>query len=208
MHSESVVSPQMWWTRCATNCRDLLFKVRTPRSVTRLSLLTRRSTWQAALYVLCALYLLASALAGEFKVVFTEDDLTKGDGQSFTIKLTDDSIHWPWVLPTDDLVNSTWSTLEVYVNGIKLGPAHSLYREIRDFGEGRYSHWGEALYVSLPPSIAGPNDLQIVATAPLELSAWIAIPGVASVLLSVISLSTAARWAQDRFGIDPAWGGH
>jgi hypothetical protein len=48
--------------------------------------------------------------------------------------------------------NPNWSsTLIVYENGKKLGPAHTQHQDIRDNGSGRYSHWGgdpETLYFS------------------------------------------------------------
>jgi RNA polymerase sigma factor (sigma-70 family) len=44
------------------------------------------------------------------------------------------------------------SRLALFENGIRLGPAHTLHREIRDHGNGRFSHWhfkgGQVLYFS------------------------------------------------------------
>ena len=40
------------------------------------------------------------------------------------------------------------SPLVLYEDGVALGPAHVLHAEIRDGGEGRYSHWGPSLYFS------------------------------------------------------------
>ena len=40
------------------------------------------------------------------------------------------------------------SKLKLYEDGIALGPAHSEHAEIRQYGRGRYSHWGNTLYFS------------------------------------------------------------
>jgi hypothetical protein len=40
------------------------------------------------------------------------------------------------------------SKLKLYEDGLALGPAHSNHAEIRQYGRGRYSHWGNALYFS------------------------------------------------------------
>jgi hypothetical protein len=40
------------------------------------------------------------------------------------------------------------SSLKVYEDGIALGPAHSQHDDIRQLGQGRYSHWGDTLYIS------------------------------------------------------------
>ena len=48
------------------------------------------------------------------------------------------------------------SHLLLFENGVPLGPAHSDHLSIREFGGGRFSHWGEWLYFSssenLPPN--------------------------------------------------------
>ncbi len=40
------------------------------------------------------------------------------------------------------------STLMIYEDGRPLGPAHAQHDNIRKMGQGRFSHWGEALYFS------------------------------------------------------------
>lgn len=42
----------------------------------------------------------------------------------------------------------TGSTLQVYENGVALGPAHSVHNDIRNIGKGRFSHWETGLYFS------------------------------------------------------------
>jgi hypothetical protein len=40
------------------------------------------------------------------------------------------------------------SKLRLFENGVELGPAHSTHRDIRSFGLGQFSHWGNSLYFS------------------------------------------------------------
>jgi pectate lyase len=42
----------------------------------------------------------------------------------------------------------TVSILRLFENGVELHPPHSAHQDIRDFGEGRFSHWGTTLYFS------------------------------------------------------------
>jgi hypothetical protein len=48
----------------------------------------------------------------------------------------------------DTLQAPNVSTLRIYEDGVALGPAHSQHADIRQFGRGRYSHWGDSLYFS------------------------------------------------------------
>lgn len=42
----------------------------------------------------------------------------------------------------------TASKLRLFENGVELGPAHSVHHDIRAFGLGQFSHWGNTLYFS------------------------------------------------------------
>src|SRR4051812_12468065 len=48
----------------------------------------------------------------------------------------------------DDMVDPQRSTLELFENGIRLGPAHSEHQRIRDHGHGPFSHWNGYVYFS------------------------------------------------------------
>lgn len=48
----------------------------------------------------------------------------------------------------DSIQNPNGSALRLYENGVELGPAHSPHAEIRQYGGGRFSHWGDTLYFS------------------------------------------------------------
>jgi len=48
----------------------------------------------------------------------------------------------------DSIDNHRASSLQLFENGNPLGPAHSLHRDIRSEGRGRFSHWHSNLYFS------------------------------------------------------------
>lgn len=50
--------------------------------------------------------------------------------------------------PGDSVSQPTVSVLRVFENGQELGPPHSLHANIRQVGQGRFSHWGTDLYLS------------------------------------------------------------
>ncbi|MDP9080749.1 MAG: pectate lyase [Bacteroidota bacterium] len=55
---------------------------------------------------------------------------------------------YPLTQTGDSNSQPTVSTLQLYENGVELGPAHSVHQDIRDIGKGAFSHWGTALYFS------------------------------------------------------------
>jgi pectate lyase len=75
---------------------------------------------------------------------------------SYTVSLTNlksdggyaYKIAYPLTQTGDSNTEPTVSTLRLYENGVELGPAHSVHQDIRDFGKGRFSHWGTTLYFS------------------------------------------------------------
>ena len=52
----------------------------------------------------------------------------------------------PTGAPSDSLDDQTISTLQLYEDGMALGPAHSLHDDIRNIGRGRFSHWLDEIY--------------------------------------------------------------
>ena len=62
-------------------------------------------------------------------------------GHSYVVKQNFDT-------PGDTSMAPNSSTLRIYEDGIPLGPAHSGHADIREFGRGRFSHWGDVLYFS------------------------------------------------------------
>ncbi|WP_395803598.1 polysaccharide lyase family 1 protein [Daejeonella sp.] len=53
-----------------------------------------------------------------------------------------------FIIPGDSESSPTSSTLKLFENGKELGPAHTSHKDIRVYGKGRFSHWGNSLYFS------------------------------------------------------------
>ena len=51
-------------------------------------------------------------------------------------------------ITSDSTSNSRISTLRIFEDGLELATAHTPHQTIRDFGEGRFSHWEKNLYFS------------------------------------------------------------
>jgi hypothetical protein len=58
----------------------------------------------------------------------------------------------------DSLDQPQRSSLRLFENGCEVGPAHSTHDEIRKLGGGRYSHWGNQLYLSAADSDRRPDQ--------------------------------------------------
>ncbi|MDB4923342.1 hypothetical protein [Mucilaginibacter sp.] len=54
--------------------------------------------------------------------------------------------HLPEVGDSDQ--QPTISTLRLFENGVELGPAHAVHNDIRRYGQGQFSHWGDVLIFS------------------------------------------------------------
>lgn len=50
--------------------------------------------------------------------------------------------------PGDSPGSPAASSMRLFEDGVELGPAHSAHAEIRERGQGRFSHWNNALYFS------------------------------------------------------------
>lgn len=81
----------------------------------------------------------------EAPIVF-DGEINVGTGvleESFAYRILQD-----FGIPSDSEGNNEVSTLRVFEDLIELGPAHSVHRDIRSDGGGRFSHWRENLYLS------------------------------------------------------------
>lgn len=80
--------------------------------------------------------------------------------------------HISYPLPDtgDSNAQPTISTMRLFENGVELGPAHSVHQDIRDYGKGRFSHWGTTLYFSASdntnPATNGRKYTYTIGTAP------------------------------------------
>jgi len=61
----------------------------------------------------------------------------------------------------DSANNPYGSTIRVLVNGLELSSPHSLHDDIREKGEGRFSHWHDHLIFSLPTGIVNSDVSQV-----------------------------------------------
>jgi len=70
---------------------------------------------------------------------------------------------WTCALPAccpagDSAEQPQRSSLRLFENGHEIGPPHSSHDEIRNIGGGRYSHWGDRLYLSAAAPGARPDQ--------------------------------------------------
>lgn len=77
----------------------------------------------------------------QFDGVVNVEDSEKEDFYAFRVSQSFDVD--PDITSSEDV-----STLRIFEDGVELGPAHSLHRDIRELGEGRFSHWHTNLYFS------------------------------------------------------------
>jgi hypothetical protein len=90
---------------------------------------------------------------------------------------------WPFVSAPDSSDAPFQSQLNVYENGVRLGPAHALHENIRELGGGAYSHWGRGVLFSTGDNSDPRSNARNYATSePIYLSAVIGIPALIIVL--------------------------
>lgn len=83
----------------------------------------------------------AAVASPEVPVTLVVSKATKDNGYAYYLepKLS---------IAGDSQDKPTNSTLKIYENGVALGAAHSLHRDIRNTGKGKFSHWDNGLYFS------------------------------------------------------------
>jgi hypothetical protein len=57
-------------------------------------------------------------------------------------------LSYDFPIPGDSQTAPTQSTLRIFENGVELGPAHSNHNDIRKYGLGQFSHWGNEIIFS------------------------------------------------------------
>lgn len=75
---------------------------------------------------------------------------TKEEGHSWFCYL-------PIDVPHDSVDAPRGSSLELFENGKRIGPAHSMHEHVRDIGRGLYSHWAGRVYMSATDN-SNPNE--------------------------------------------------
>ncbi len=142
------------------------------------------------LIVLHLLLGVAVALAPRVNLPIATSSMIHEQGAAYLAPLRSD---WRLLygLPADSLRAVTNSLLRLHENGKDLGPAHAPHAEIRDHGEGRFSHWGEWIRFSTSDgsdprtngrvySVSSPTTLRspwLIAVGVLDLGLLIAFRG-------------------------------
>ena len=65
--------------------------------------------------------------------------------------------------PGDNPEKPQESNLRIFEDGREIGPAHSLHDDIRSLGQGRFSHWGDQIYLSASASSTCPDRYRYTA---------------------------------------------
>lgn len=106
----------------------------------------------------------------------------------------------------DDNANPQRSTLRLTESGKPIGPAHALHDDIRNLGNGRYSHWGGGVLIFSATDNSNPktNGRTYEITYPASIPRWLAylafFVGAAALLAadasprSLGSSAFAANW--------------
>ena len=119
----------------------LLHITRTPKLFFA-DLLSRRCR-RLVLFILAldALLLVGTAFAGRYEWKVDPSAIAPERGYAFVIHLRKVTGLPAFLMPYDDSEHPTASSLQLYYHGVPLGPAHSSHDDIRNLGNGRYSHW-------------------------------------------------------------------
>lgn len=109
-----------------------------------------RHFWTFIVAILAALHFVAGGLLSvtpDFKSAIASSNLTLDSGKAYVTNIKIG--RWQlYAMPTDDNGAPTKSDLKLFEDGRPLGPAHSLHADIRAKGDGRYSHWQNAIIFS------------------------------------------------------------
>lgn len=87
-------------------------------------------------------YYLSSLDRLKIELVLDPSKMIQEIGHAWLVDLSDSDIYG------DTLENFTSSKYILYEDNVKLTPPHSLHDDIRNYGNGAYSHWGTKLYFS------------------------------------------------------------
>lgn len=104
--------------------------------------------------------------------------------------------------PGDSVAEPQRSTLRLFEDGREIGPAHSLHHEIRTLGGGRFSHWGNRLYLSAAAAALNPDQGRYAALIePVEGGSRRAIlAAAAAVDAGALSPEMRYAWGERVFG--------
>lgn len=91
-----------------------------------------------------------------FAFVIDASSVRHGSGSTYVWRVPDAG--WFYQIRSDSPVNPGLSFMQLFEDGVALGPDHSSHSEIRDLGHGRFSHWqGDLLFSSSDNSSPSTN---------------------------------------------------
>jgi len=106
----------------------------------------RLATW-AALVIACAASLALRQADTRYQFGLMPKDIAHNEGAAFQAPLSG-QVSWPWQRAPDTMSNQRQSGLILFENGHPLGPPHQAHAEIRNLGNGRFSHWSNYILFS------------------------------------------------------------
>jgi hypothetical protein len=141
------------------------------------------------------LWLTAYLFPREFEIPVKAASLVPNGGHAFVVRLMLPKLPPYLVFRADGLgAAATASALELAEDGGALGPPHALHSEIREKGEGRFSHWYHDLYFSASdntnPQVNGRVYTVKIPAAP---SVWLSWTAIGLIMLSLSLLSVVRR---------------
>jgi hypothetical protein len=153
--------------------------------------------WPLLVVTLAAVALQLGAWQKEFKFAGPFAAETNPPRASLILPVPPDQSPW-WAEPLigDDSANASQSFLEVRVNGIEMGPPHTLHQMIREGKNAGFSHWGSWFIFSLPQGVNNGLETTVTLRHSVRPPAWVTFAlSVASALLGwfVLVRSFAAR---------------
>lgn len=99
----------------------------------------RLAIW-AALVIACAASLVVWCVDARYEFDLLPKDIAHDGGAAFRVRIAQHLI-WPWRRSPDTISEPRNSRLVLLEDNRPLGPAHDTHRDIRNLGNGGYSHW-------------------------------------------------------------------
>jgi hypothetical protein len=141
----------------------------------------------AALLIDAAL-VLAQLAAPTLERTLGPRDVASKEGHAYLIPPNALAVGWLYEVPSDGPIGNR-SALSITLGGVPLGPPHAIHDDIRQTGNGAYSHVKGMLYLSMP----GNRPLQPV-TLRADSSVSTSIIGAAALLTLLALLACLAPW--------------
>jgi hypothetical protein len=158
-----------------------------------------RLAWGSALSLFVAALIISAGYQAPVKeFALAPDSIVMGSERLFyfDVERITRQLKFPYVVESDAGLVSSGSNLELYENGLRLGPPHTPHQTIRDQGGGAYSHWHRYIYFSASDS-SDPRSNGRLYTARVQAEIPFYLDALAAVLvcLGVAGLACLGRRA-------------